>query len=81
MGNVNGATKLIEYLKTIDMPISEPICASLVTGHARAGNMEAAEEVLSVMKTNGQVPHNVVYTRLLCAYAEKGDIGAVQRVS
>lgn len=78
---MHGATKLIEYLKTMDMPISEPICASLVTGHARAGNMQAAEEVLSAMKANGQVPHNVVYTRLLCAYAEKGEIDSVERVS
>lgn len=81
LGNVSGATKLIEYLKAIDMPISEPICASLVTGHARAGDLQAAESVLQRMKANGQIPHNVVYTRLLCAYAERGDIEAIERVS
>ena len=75
-----GATKLLEYMKTMDFPMSESIYASLITGHARAGNIEAAERVIASMKSNRQRPHNVAYTSLLCAYAEKGDIDAIERV-
>lgn len=60
--------------------MSESIYASLITGHARAGNMEAAERVIANMKATHQKPHNVAYTSLLCAYAERGDIEAVEKV-
>ncbi len=63
------------------MPISERIYASLVTGHARAGDMEAAAGILDTMKKNGLIPHNIVYTSLLCAHAERGDIQAIEKVS
>ena len=72
---------MLEYMRTLDMPVSERIYASLVTGHARAGDMEAAVGVLSTMKENGLIPHNIVYTSLLCAYAERGDMQAIETVS
>lgn len=77
---MGGATKLLEYMKTVDMPISESVYASLVTGHARAGNMEAAKEVITKMKSKQHTPHNIVYNSLACAYAEKGDIDNVIKV-
>lgn len=72
---------MLEYMKTLDFPMSESIYASLITGHARAGNMEAAERVITNMKATHQKPHNVAYTSLLCAYAERGDIEAVEKVN
>lgn len=77
---MSGATKLLEYMKTLDFPMSESIYASLVTGHARAGNMEAAERVITNMKATRQKPHNPTYTSLLCAYAERGDMEAIDKV-
>lgn len=55
-------------------------CPNLVTGHARAGKMEAAERVIINMKENRHTPHNVVYTSLLCAHAERGDIDSIVKV-
>lgn len=78
---MGGATKLLEYMRSLDMPISERIYASLVTGHARAGDLHAAAGVLETMKRNGLIPHNVVYTSLLCAHAERGDIKQIESVS
>lgn len=77
---MNGATKLLEYMKSLDFPMSESIYASLITGHARAGNIEAAERVITNMKAANQRPHNVAYTSLLCAYAERGDMEAIEKV-
>ena len=68
-------------MRSLDLPISERIYASLVTGHARAGDMKAAAGVLDTMKKNGLIPHNIVYTSLLCAHAERGDIHAIESVS
>jgi leucine-rich PPR motif-containing protein len=67
-------------MKLLDFSLSENIYASLVTGHARAGNIEAAERVITNMKASNQRPHNVTYTSLLCAYAERGDIDAIEKV-
>lgn len=67
-------------MRSMDLPLSEAIYASLVTGHSRAGDIEAAEEVISIMKASGHVPHNVVYTSLLCAHAERGNIEAITKV-
>ena len=78
---MGGASKLLQYMQSADMPLSEPVYASLVTGHARAGDMERAEKVLDTMRANHHVPHNVVYTSLLCAYAERGDMDAINNVS
>lgn len=63
------------------MPISERIYASLVTGHARAGDIDAASGVLDSMKKNGLTPHNIAYTSLLCAHAEMGNLPAIEAVS
>ena len=63
------------------MPLSEPIYGHLVTGHGRAGDMDAAEQIIATMKANNHTPHNVVYTSLLRAYAERGDITSLEKVA
>ena len=72
--------KLLEYMKSLDKPLSEKVYASLVTGHSRAGDMKAAQEVITAMKANHHIPHNTVYSSLMCAYAERGDIEAIKKV-
>ena len=67
-------------MKALEFSLSESVYASLVTGHARAGNMEAAKKILTNMKASNQRPHNATYTSLLCAHAEKGDMEAIEKV-
>lgn len=68
-------------MQACKMPLSKSVYASLVTGHSRAGDIEGAEKVVHVMKENELSPDNLVYTSLLCAYAERGDVDAIFEVS
>ena len=71
---------MLERIKSLDLPINEHVYASLVTGHARSGDMGGALQVMEMMKGNGLEPGVVTYTALLLAYAEKGDIEAIEKV-
>lgn len=71
---------MLERIKALELPINEHIYASLITGHARSGDMTGALQVMEIMKSNGLEPGVVSYTALLLAYAEKGDIDAIEKV-
>ncbi len=75
-----GATKMLEQMQSLEMPINEHVYAALITGHARSGDMKSAGELIGVMRENGINPGVVSYTALLCAYAEKGDMDGVRSV-
>ncbi|XP_057597000.1 leucine-rich PPR motif-containing protein, mitochondrial isoform X2 [Hippopotamus amphibius kiboko] len=79
MGDIEGASKILEFMKTKDLPVTEAVFSALVTGHARAGDMENAENILTVMKEAGIEPGPDTYLALLNAYAEKGDIDHVKQ--
>uniref|UniRef100_A0A8D1UPG4 Leucine-rich PPR motif-containing protein, mitochondrial n=1 Tax=Sus scrofa TaxID=9823 RepID=A0A8D1UPG4_PIG len=78
-GDIEGASKILGFMKTKDLPITEAVFSALVTGHARAGDMENAENILTVMKEAGIEPGPDTYLALLNAYAEKGDIDHVKQ--
>lgn len=73
-GDIEGASKILGFMKDKDLPITEAVFNSLVTGHARAGDMESAEGILNVMRGAGIEPGPDTYVALLNSYAEKGDI-------
>ncbi|XP_051868901.1 leucine-rich PPR motif-containing protein, mitochondrial [Pristis pectinata] len=73
-GDIEGASKILGFMKDKDLPITEVVFNSLVTGHARAGDMESAEGILNVMRGAGIEPGPDTYVALLNAYAEKGDV-------
>ncbi|KAL0177792.1 hypothetical protein M9458_026686, partial [Cirrhinus mrigala] len=66
-------------MKSKDLPITEAVFNSLVTGHARAGDMDSSEGILSVMKGAGIEPGPDTYLSLLNVYAEKGDIAKIKQ--
>ncbi|XP_057622765.1 leucine-rich PPR motif-containing protein, mitochondrial [Chionomys nivalis] len=80
VGDIEGASKILGFMKTKDLPITEAVFSALVTGHARAGDMENAENILTVMKEAGIEPGPDTYLALLNAYAEKGDIDHVKQI-
>lgn len=49
-GNIAGATTLLDHMKNVELPITEQIYASLITGHSRCGNMEEAERIIRIMQ-------------------------------
>ncbi|XP_056094370.1 leucine-rich PPR motif-containing protein, mitochondrial [Rhinichthys klamathensis goyatoka] len=78
-GDIEGASTILGFMKSKDLPITEAVFNSLVTGHARAGDMDSAEGILSVMKGAGIEPGPDTYLSLLNVYAEKGDIAKIKQ--
>uniref|UniRef100_A0A2K6BUL4 Leucine-rich PPR motif-containing protein, mitochondrial n=1 Tax=Macaca nemestrina TaxID=9545 RepID=A0A2K6BUL4_MACNE len=78
-GDIEGASKILGFMKTKDLPVTEAVFSALVTGHARAGDMQNAENILTVMREAGIEPGPDTYLALLNAYAEKGDIDHVKQ--
>ncbi|XP_075392273.1 leucine-rich PPR motif-containing protein, mitochondrial [Tenrec ecaudatus] len=79
VGDIEGASKILGFMKSKDLPVTEAVFSALVTGHARARDMENAENILTVMKEAGIEPGPDTYLSLLNAYAEKGDIDHVKQ--
>uniref|UniRef100_A0A4W4ET99 Pentacotripeptide-repeat region of PRORP domain-containing protein n=1 Tax=Electrophorus electricus TaxID=8005 RepID=A0A4W4ET99_ELEEL len=80
VGDIEGASKVLGFMKSKDLPITEAVFNSLVTGHSRAGDMESAVNILSVMRGTGIDPGPDTYLALLVAYAEKGDMDKIKEV-
>uniref|UniRef100_A0A4W4ERN2 PROP1-like PPR domain-containing protein n=1 Tax=Electrophorus electricus TaxID=8005 RepID=A0A4W4ERN2_ELEEL len=78
VGDIEGASKVLGFMKSKDLPITEAVFNSLVTGHSRAGDMESAVNILSVMRGTGIDPGPDTYLALLVAYAEKGDMDKIK---
>ncbi|XP_070577881.1 leucine-rich PPR motif-containing protein, mitochondrial-like [Ptychodera flava] len=79
-GDIQGAGKVLEFMKNKEMPITDSVFNSLITGHARAGDMENATKMLTIMKNVGLQPTIDTYTSLMGAHAETGDIDSVREV-
>uniref|UniRef100_A0A3B3DEU5 PROP1-like PPR domain-containing protein n=1 Tax=Oryzias melastigma TaxID=30732 RepID=A0A3B3DEU5_ORYME len=77
-GDIEGASTILGFMKSKDLPITEAVFSSLVTGHARAGDMESAKNILAVMRGAGIDPTPDTYVSLLNAYAEKGDVDGLK---
>ncbi|CAH2254796.1 leucine-rich PPR motif-containing, mitochondrial [Pelobates cultripes] len=77
-GDIEGASKILGFMKSKDLPITEAVFNNLVTGHARAGDMESAKNILNVMQSAGIEPGPDTQLALLTAYAEKGDIESIK---
>ncbi|XP_053167851.1 leucine-rich PPR motif-containing protein, mitochondrial isoform X2 [Hemicordylus capensis] len=79
-GDIDGASKILGFMKSKELPITESVFSALVTGHARSGDMENAENILSVMRDAGVEPGPDTYVALLNAYAEKGDMNKIEEI-
>ncbi|KAG6445714.1 leucine-rich PPR motif-containing protein, mitochondrial [Manduca sexta] len=79
-GDVEGATKVLEKMRELHMPVSEPVLNALVMGHAFHGDTDGAKAVLETMAGAGLQPSNRTYTLLACGYAKQGNIDGVQNV-
>lgn len=79
-GDVDGATKVLEKMRELNFPVSEPVLNALVMGHAFHGDTDGAKAVLETMAGAGLQPTNRTYTLLACGYAKKGDIDGVKKI-
>lgn len=77
---MEGATKVLEKMRELNFPVSEPVLNALVMGHAFHGDTDGAKAVLETMAGAGLQPTNHTYTLLACGYAKKGDIDGVKEI-
>merc|ERR1712013_210178 len=80
MGNIDGASKVLQMMKTQGIKVNENIFNSLILGHGEAGDMARSHGMLKVMKQWGLAPSQETYLTLACAYAKQGDLGNVEKV-
>ncbi|XP_058057678.1 leucine-rich PPR motif-containing protein, mitochondrial [Anopheles bellator] len=73
-GNIEGATKILEYMREKQLPVNEYVFNALIMGHSQADDLESSTGILAVMSQAGLQPSADTYTTLLCGYARKGDI-------
>ncbi|XP_061915032.1 leucine-rich PPR motif-containing protein, mitochondrial isoform X2 [Entelurus aequoreus] len=78
-GDIQGASAILGFMKSKDLPITEAVFNSLVTGHARSGDLESAKNILSVMRGAGIDPGPDTYVSLMNGYAEKGDLDSLKK--
>ena len=53
LGDIQGATTILEHMKEQRLPINENVFHSLIVGHARAGDFEEAKKVMTIMVESG----------------------------
>ncbi|XP_055339824.1 leucine-rich PPR motif-containing protein, mitochondrial-like [Paramacrobiotus metropolitanus] len=79
-GDMDGTTKILEFMRAQDIPINETVFNVLIQGYARANDMTSAVGVLDMMRNSQLEPSTTTYRTLLEAYAEKGDMENVRKV-
>lgn len=78
-GDIAGASKILEHMKSQDLAINERVFNSLILGHFRAGDPESAWGVLEVMRNARLEPTADTFHTLLCGCAERGDQAGLER--
>lgn len=78
LGDIEGATHILEFMRAKQLPVNENIFNSLIVGHSEAGDLKSAADIVNVMKHAGLEPSSNIYTTLLCAYAKHGDMASLR---
>ncbi|TMW54433.1 hypothetical protein DOY81_000425 [Sarcophaga bullata] len=76
-GDIDGATRILEFMRAKNLPVNEAVFNSLILGHSQANDMESAKGILGVMKQAGLEPSADTYTTLLCCYGKHGDVDSI----
>ncbi|KAK5643251.1 hypothetical protein RI129_007096 [Pyrocoelia pectoralis] len=77
LGDIEGATRILEFMREKQLPVNEHVFNALIMGHSQVGDMESAESIVSVMTNAGLEATADTYTTLACGYAKKGDIDTI----
>ncbi|XP_037041583.1 leucine-rich PPR motif-containing protein, mitochondrial-like [Bradysia coprophila] len=71
-GDIDGATKVVEFMREEQLPINEHVFNALIMGHSEANDIKSAIGILSAMEQAGLAPTSDTYTHLMCGYAKHG---------
>ena len=75
------ASKIVAYMKEVDLPVSDTMHAHFIIGHSRGGDLAAAEQVFHRLKARDCLAIEEAHVCLLRAYAERGMIEQTMEVS
>lgn len=78
LGDIEGATRILEFMREKQLPVNENVFNALIMGHSHTDDMESAKGILGVMTQAGLEPSADTYTTLLCGYARRGDLDAMK---
>lgn len=78
-GDIEGATQVLEHMKSASLPINDHVFNSFITGHLRNNDPDNARNIVEVMRQTGLEPTNMTYTVLAMGFAEKGEIEEVKK--
>lgn len=76
-GDIDGATRILEFMREKEMPVNENVFNALILGHSQANDLESATGILGVMKQAGLEPSADTYATLLCSYARHGQLDSI----
>lgn len=79
-GDIEGATRILEFMREKQLPVNENVFNALIMGHSQSDDMESASGILNVMTQAGLEPSADSYTTLLCGYARKGEIETIEKL-
>lgn len=80
IGDIEGASKILEFMKDKGMSVNEYVFNLLITGHVKADDMDGAREMLVVMRNAKLEPSRDTFTSLACGYASKRNIEAIEDI-
>jgi len=80
LGNIDGASKILQTMKHKGFKVNENIFNSLIIGHSENGDMARSQGILKVMRQCGLSPSTETYLTLACAFAKHGDVAAMDKI-
>jgi leucine-rich PPR motif-containing protein len=72
IGDMAGATAILEHMKKNDMAINEAVFHSLILGHCKSGDLESATSILGIMTNSGLTVGAETYTVYLTGMIRSG---------
>lgn len=76
-GDIDGASKILEFMKEKEIAVNEMVFNELIFGHAKINDMAGAKNIIEVM-TNAQLePSSRTYFTLARGYALHGNLEGV----
>uniref|UniRef100_A0A915K544 Uncharacterized protein n=1 Tax=Romanomermis culicivorax TaxID=13658 RepID=A0A915K544_ROMCU len=79
-GNLYYYRTILEHMKSLEMPITEQVCNSLLFANIRAKNDGELQSVLKFMKDNELELTSESYYEMMCAYAENQDFDNIKKI-
>lgn len=80
MGDIQNATKIIEFMKSQNLAVTDKVFHALIIGHLKAGDREGAQGILKLMESADMKPSEETQTIVAVGLADRGDVAGALEV-